>query len=264
MAKPFKGKVRFRVDGQSREVRLNERGEFFITDDFKNLENITFETTKGAPIDKVQTYPSIFTYNHPSYIVISDMDDTILISRSTKFLSKLWLMLFRQTSKRNFVEESEKAYRKLKDKEIPFFYVSASEQNLFATISNFLEFHELPIGPIFLRPYSTWKQMVGEKSREDFKVKRIERIMSIFPQVKIALFGDDSQNDPAVFKALSHKYPERIDRVFIRNTGASKNLDLISTMKKTEAEMAEVFHYSKFEEIESAINQIIDENTSGS
>jgi phosphatidate phosphatase APP1 len=255
-SKPYRGSLRLFWNGDSLEVETDGQGKFsFIT---KNLDpsTLSFETTTGASVEQIQSYPTAFDMERAPYIVISDIDDTILVSKSEKFFSKIWLMLFRQTAKRNFVEESEKAYRRLSTAGTPFAYISASEQNLFATITNFLIFHELPLGPIFLRPYTHWKDLLKAKARENYKVDRMTTLIAHFPETRFALFGDDSQQDPLAFKSILEIYPEQIDAIFIRKTGSGNNVAEIKKLKTLTEPNTRFSHYSEFEDIEPIINKI--------
>lgn len=258
--KSYKGRLVSTVGEDRFETQTDRWGSFEIEAHLKEMDDPRFTiAASGEPVPVIHSYPTHFDYSTSPTIVISDIDDTILVSKSSKFFSKLWLMLFRQTAKRNFVEETEQAYRRLDSAGHPFIYVSASELNLFSIISNFLQYHNLPIGPIYLRPYRHWRDLLKERPRLDYKTERIEKILERFDQAKFILFGDDSQSDPHVFKKVSKKYPNNIRAVFIRKTGIGRG-------KKTEdipwdipGPDMDVYRYSKFSEIEPQINQLVSE-----
>ena len=255
-AKPYQGGIKaFWKDG-GQNTSTNSDGIFSFECGSLDPDTIRFETSEGLKIEKNQTYPISFDMRKTPYMVISDIDDTILVSNSEQFFSKIWLMLFRQTDKRNFVEESEKAYRKLASAGIPFSYVSASEQNLFATITNFLIFHDLPIGPVFLRPYTHWKDLLKAKSRENYKVNRMMKLIKQFPETRFALFGDDSQQDPLAFKSILANFPNQIDTIMIRKTGSGNNETEIADLRNLATSKVRFAHYSEFKDIESIINEI--------
>lgn len=258
--KSYKGRL-ILTDGEDRfEAQTDRRGSFEIETHRVEMDNPRFTiAASGEPIPVMHSYPTHFDYSTSPTIVISDIDDTILVSKSSKFFSKLWLMLFRQTAKRNFVEETEQAYRLLDGVGYPFIYVSASEMNLFSIISNFLQYHDLPIGTIYLRPFQHWRDVLKERTRVDYKTDRIERILERFDQAKFILFGDDSQSDPHVFKKITEKYPNNIRAVFIRKTGLGhgKNNEIIP-WDIPQSDLG-VYCYSKFSEIETQINLLVSE-----
>jgi len=255
-AKPYHGSLKVAWNGGYKEVSVDREGKFsFLSTNFDST-SMVFKSAEGEGLTAVQSYPASFDLEKAPYVVISDIDDTILVSKSEKFFSKIWLMLFRQTSKRSFVEESEKAYRHLSSRGIPFAYVSASEQNLFATITNFLIFHELPLGPIFLRPFTHWRSLLKAKARENYKVNRMSHLISHFPETRFALFGDDSQQDPLAFKNILDLYPEQIDSIFIRKTGSGNNVNEIENLKHLTGTRVRFSHYSNFEEIAPIVKKI--------
>ena len=49
-----------------------------------------------------------------------------------------------------------------------------------------------------------------------YKRKHIDTILAGFPHVRFLLIGDDGEADPEIFAAVSEKYPERIEGVWIR------------------------------------------------
>jgi phosphatidate phosphatase APP1 len=262
-SRPFEGRLKMMLPGSTREVSVGKDGAFSLFTQDLNPGAIRFQSMSDKTIPVSQSYPIIFDRARPVLTVISDIDDTILISKSSKFFSKLWLMLFRQTSKRNFVDESEKAYRIFKNKNIPFFYVSASEANLFGTIANFLEYHDLPIGPIFLRPFNRWNQLLKRPERLNYKEERIKEICSLLQGCGILLFGDDSQDDPEVFRKVLHSHPSDIKGIFIRRTGTRKGSELKNSFGEPDRANMEVFHYDRFAEIEEVVNKLANGNLTG-
>lgn len=260
--KPYKGQFRLRANGDVHDIHTDQHGGFEteIEGDFSRPLNFLEEDGTTA-ISQLHTYPHIFDFHNARHIVISDIDDTILVSKSSLFFSKLWLMLFRQTSRRNYVEETEQAYRKLMATSVPFVYVSASEYNLYSIISNFIVYHDLPLGPILLRPFQRWKNVVKSKDRMEYKINRIEHLVAQFPDTKFVLFGDDSQHDPVVFEKIAAKYPKNVRAIFLRKTGWGAPLKY-GLMPSDETDI-EVHLYEHFNEIEKPINTLIDEITVG-
>lgn len=261
---PHKGTIDFRAGKHSTSAFIDQNGGFEI--DFSLEGNEELEITDpdtGKPIPRLHSYPHRFDYRRAKYLVISDIDDTILVSKSSRFFSKIWLMLFRQTSRRNSVEETEQAYRKLMAIPVNFVYVSASEFNLFSIISNFIVHHDLPVGPVLLRPFQHWKNLLKPRERGNYKVKRIRRLVNHFPDTQFVLFGDDSQHDPGVFAEIAAEYPVQIRAIFLRKTGyiSSEKSDIKRTQIKGEVE---VHTYSTYADIEQPINKLIDEITNRS
>lgn len=260
--KPYKGQFCLRANGVLHTIQTDSHGSFVVEIKGQFEKPIHFLEEDGiTPISQLHTYPHHFDYHNARYMVVSDIDDTILVSKSSLFFSKLWLMLFRQTSRRNFVEETEQAYRLLMKTSVPFVYVSASEYNLYSIISNFIVYHDLPLGPILLRPFQDWKRVFGSKSRMDYKVRRIEQLVAQFPDTQLVLFGDDSQHDPMVFETIASKHPQNIRAIFLRITGWGKSPQ--PGLPSAAEARIDIHLYTQFSEIEKPVNQLIHEIAAG-
>lgn len=259
---PYVGAFILRCNGKDHRITTNKHGGFATEIDDEFSQNLQFLDSEGENrLSLLHSYPHNFDYRKAPYIVISDIDDTILVSNSAKFFSKLWLMLFRQTDRRNFVEETEHAYRKLKEK-VPFAYVSASEYNLYSIITNFISYHDLPLGPVLLRPFQRWNKVLDETDRRQYKIDRINQLMNQYPDTKFVLFGDDSQDDPGVYRETIKKFDGRVHSVYLRKTG------FVSDKKNKEkleqfTGKTDVYSYEHFDEIKTPINALIDEATDG-
>lgn len=260
--KPYKGTFYLSANGEKHEVKTDSHGGFEASINHASNSDLTFLERDGeTPISLLHSYPHEFDFSTARYMVVSDIDDTILVSKSSLFFSKLWLMLFRQTSRRNFVEETEQAYRHLMKTTVPFVYVSASEYNLYSIISNFIVYHDLPIGPILLRPFQRWKNVVKSKSRMEYKINRIEHLVHQFPDTQFILFGDDSQHDPPVFEKIASKHPKNVRAIFLRKTGWGAPYEF--GLPPADHTGIDVHLYEHFSEIEKPINNLIDEITAG-
>ena len=92
------------------------------------------------------------------YGIISDVDDTILISHATKFLKKMRLILTKNALTRLPFPGIATFYKAL-SKGInqryknPIFYVSSSEWNLYDFLADFCTHQNIPKGPFLLQEY---------------------------------------------------------------------------------------------------------------
>src|SRR5690606_38855520 len=159
-------KIDLKIDGKIYPVVTDKKGNFELTIESQQVETVQFfHHSSTAKLDVLETERRFYSFCEDQVLIISDIDDTILVSHSARFFSKLWLMLFKPVSKRKTVEESELAYRLLKKAHFPFAYVSASEYNLFSLVSTFIKIHELPMGPIYLRPHQEFRNLFVKTQR---------------------------------------------------------------------------------------------------
>ncbi|MEI9946624.1 MAG: App1 family protein [Chitinophagaceae bacterium] len=118
----------------------------------------------------------------------------------------------------------------------PFFYVSSSEWNLYDYLHEFFKFNRLPEGAFLLNQVKRWFELWKTgKTKHHGKLLRIVRIVETFPKQQFILIGDNTQSDPAIYAALSEKYPDRIFAVYIRNIVRRNEVasrDILSTIEK--------------------------------
>lgn len=177
--------------------------------------------------------------------VISDIDDTIIISHSTDIGKKFWLSISKNAFSRRPLPGVSEFYRKItQDKRLPIFYVSSSDWSLYDLIQDFLRFRLIPEGPILLKDKhinlrNIWKSGGGDHSH---KANKIELIMNMFPQMQFYLIGDSGQHDPEIYAQVIKDYPGRVKDVFIRIVG-TLDADRESELKKLHG--FEHFHFIK-------------------
>jgi phosphatidate phosphatase APP1 len=184
-----------------------------------------------------------------SFGVISDIDDTVMVSHSTDTLKKLKLMLFKNARTRVPFEGVAAFYRSLHNGSArqsglnPVFYVSSSEWNLYDLLVDFFEFRHIPAGPLLLQElehsiFHFWKSGGGN---HEHKLEKIRFLFSFFPHLQFVLIGDSGQRDPAIYLQAAREYPDRVKAVYIRCIGkAHKNkqtLEVASEMIKLDIPM---------------------------
>ncbi len=176
------------------------------------------------------------------FAFISDIDDTFLISHSTNLRKKLAVLFTRNPHTRKPFEGVVKHYRLLAsahnkaNESNPFFYVSSSEWNLFAYISEFIESNGLPKGILILSKIKTFIDFLYQgKNNHSRKFARIVRLLKDFPAHKFILLGDSSQQDPYIYHSIVNKFPGRIHAVYIRDIAKKNNQSVRSILQNLEA-----------------------------
>jgi len=151
--------------------------------------------------------------------VISDIDDTILVSKATQVGEKLWLSISKNAYTRRPFPGISKFYKGLSNGgENPIFYVSSSDWNLNELIKDFLNFRDIPKGPLLLQDLhvnlkNIWKSGGGSHAH---KGEKIEFIFNLYPQMQFILIGDSGQHDPELYAAAIKNHPGRVKAVYIR------------------------------------------------
>lgn len=158
------------------------------------------------------------------YAFISDIDDTIMVSHSAKLARKLRELFIKNPRTRKTFASLRDHYQLLANAQTaanqpnPFFYVSSSEWNLYDYLVEMFRFNELPEGTFLLNQLKRWKNLIKTgKTGHEGKLLRVMRIIDAFPNQKFVFFGDNSQQDPAIYQKIAEKYSHNIAAVYIRN-----------------------------------------------
>ncbi|MFA6277007.1 MAG: phosphatase domain-containing protein [Pedobacter sp.] len=166
----------------------------------------------------------IFVPHITQYAFISDIDDTIMISHSATIGRRLRELFIKNPRTRKTFPSVQKHYQLLAkthteiDQPNPFFYVSSSEWNLYDYLVETFRFNQLPEGAFLLNQLKRWKSLIKTgKTEHEGKLLRVMRIIDAFPNQQFIFFGDNSQQDPAIYHAIAEKYPLNIAAVYIRN-----------------------------------------------
>lgn len=177
------------------------------------------------------------------YAIISDIDDTFLVSHSKNFFKKLYIMLFKNVYKRKVFEDVTLHYQALSksgqiDKEgfNSFFYVSSSEWNLYDFIVEFTRIQSLPKAVFQLKDIKTGLGdfLFTGRGNHDHKFEKIKDLISFYPDLQYVLLGDDTQQDPSIYERICKMYEMNIEAVYIRQTGSRKKTAVTTKLMNIE------------------------------
>lgn len=188
--------------------------------------------------------------------IISDIDDTFLISHSHSFFRKLYVLLFKNVNNRKIFEDVVQHYKALSnagqtnDRAFnSFFYVSSSEWNLYEFIETFARLHELPKAVIKLKDIKAGISdfLFTGRGNHDHKFVKIKEIISFYPQLEYVLLGDDSQHDPQIYERICKIFPKNIRAIYIRQTSSQPKDKVQVIVKNMEAMQVATcyFEYSR-------------------
>ncbi len=178
------------------------------------------------------------------YAIISDIDDTFLISHSNSFLKKLYVILLKNINKRKIFDDVVEHYRELslagQDSEKAsnsFFYVSSSEWNLYGFINDFAIMHQLPKAVMKLKKIKTGISdfLFTGRGSHDHKFEKIKDIIGFYPNLKYVLLGDDSQKDAEIYERICKIFPENVKAVYIRKTRKKQKPEIVKILKNIES-----------------------------
>ena len=156
------------------------------------------------------------------YGIISDIDDTIIQSSATNFLQMGKTLLLRNVYTRLPFAGVTEFYKALQlgrngKRNNPFFYVSSSPWNLYDLLTDFMDLHQIPGGPLLLRDFGLQSDTFIQHDYLSHKFKAIADILATYPHLNFVLIGDAGEKDPPIYLEVIKQFPGRILAVYIRD-----------------------------------------------
>ncbi len=235
--------VTVRVDafGQSHTTVTDEEGYFELTINPPNdlppgrvwfpvtysLDSLTQPTT-GEPVRK-EGYLMI-SPPFSQFGVISDIDDTVLVTGATSLLQTARLTFLGNAYTRLPFAGVAAFYRALQSGPVttlfnPIYYVSSSPWNLYDLLVDFFRIQGVPKGPILLRDLGLDPSLLSSQSHHTHKLAMIRKVLDVNPQLPFVLIGDSGQQDPEIYAQVVRENPGRIKAIYIRDVSTGQERD---------------------------------------
>ncbi len=214
--------------GQKRRITCNHEGYFFESLPINPATELevhirTIEPKTEKPVELIEKiFPPAPT---AELVIISDIDDTVLLTMASKAARMVLLTLFGNAHTRKmFVGVSDwyRALQKGRDgkRHNLFFYVSTSPWNLYDFLDEFLAVNRIPRGPLFLKDHGLEDGKLNLGDHRTHKLQAIEQLLASFPDRSFLMIGDSGQKDPEIYHEITKRHPKRILGVLIRNVTA--------------------------------------------
>jgi len=208
--------VSVRVDGQSHELRTRGDGyldEVVSVDLAPGWHELTLDvqgcraTTRVRVVDPAETVG-----------VVSDVDDTVIITALPRPLVAFWNTFVRQESSRRPVPGMASFLREAGRGGL-LVYLSTGAWNYAPVLQRFLARHRYPPGPMLL---TDWGPSPDRwfRSGQEHKRRQLRRLAAELPEIRWVLVGDDGQHDPAIYEEFVTENPGRSRLVAIRQLSA--------------------------------------------
>jgi phosphatidate phosphatase APP1 len=154
--------------------------------------------------------------------VISDIDDTVIVTGVTNPLKRAWALFLTEHRTRLPFAGVDAFYAALRDghaggAENPIFYVSSSPWNLYEHLDEFMAVHRIPAGPLLLRDWGLSRHGFAPGGGHGHKLEKIRGVLSTLEHLPFILIGDSGQEDAEHYRTIVSEYPGRIRCVYIRN-----------------------------------------------
>lgn len=167
--------------------------------------------------------------------VVSDIDDTVLLTHATDTLKMLRLTFLRNAHTRLPFAGVAELYRALEAgaggaEGNPTFYVSSSPWNLYDYLVEFLALNELPAGPLFLSDYGLDREKLVKQRHAEHKLAAIAAIAATYPALPLVLIGDSGQHDPEIYLDAARADPGRVAAIYIRHVSDERRAEEVAAL----------------------------------
>ena len=174
------------------------------------------------------------------FLVISDIDDTILLTGLTEGVTMVLRTVLRDVTERRAIPGMAALYQGLargvpgragnRKPEPTFFYVSTGSWSFYPMLEEFIALRGFPPGPMFLTDWGPTERYL-RRSGAEHKRTAIRRIFEAYPDMGFVLVGDSGQRDPLTYEEMAREFPGRVKLILIRQVGAEddeRNTELAS------------------------------------
>lgn len=157
--------------------------------------------------------------------IISDIDDTVLVTALPRPLLAFWNTFVRPEESRKPVPGMAEVYAGLRAQTPDAFvvYVSTGAWNVAPALRRFLARKGFPEGPLVLTDWGPTPQG-WFRSGQDHKRSTLRRLVDDLPQLRWVLVGDDGQHDPQLYDELVWARPDDVRLVAVRQLGVAEQV----------------------------------------
>ncbi|MDO8107730.1 DUF2183 domain-containing protein [Isoptericola sp. b441] len=161
----------------------------------------------------------------PTTAVISDIDDTVMVTALPRPLLAAWNALVLHEHARREVPGMPELFRRWQAAhgDPPVFYLSTGAWNVAPALRRFLHRRGFPPGPLLLTDWGP-TNTGWFRSGAEHKRRTLHRLMTELPQLTWALVGDDGQHDPQLYAEAVADHPGRVEVVAIRRLSPAEQL----------------------------------------
>jgi len=161
----------------------------------------------------------------PGLAVVSDIDDTVIVTALPRPLLAAWNTFVRHESARRPVPGMADLLRQVvaAHDDAPVFYLSTGAWNVAPTLRSFLDRHGYPPGPLLMTDWGPTADGWFRSGRAH-KHRELHRLLAELPAREWLLVGDDGQHDPQIYAEVAAAAPGRVRAIAIRELSAGEQV----------------------------------------
>ncbi|MEM6277972.1 MAG: phosphatase domain-containing protein [Verrucomicrobiota bacterium] len=164
-------------------------------------------------------------------VVVSDIDDTVLITHAAKRLRMIATTVFGNALTRQLFPGTPELLHAIErgvsdePEGNPIHYVTSSPFNLHSLLRLIFEENNVPTGPFFMTDWGIDADKWFKISHRDHKLASLELAMEWHPDKPFILIGDSSEHDTAIYIEAALTHPHLIDLILIRDVTSLERLE---------------------------------------
>ncbi|MGB3541510.1 phosphatase domain-containing protein [Rubrivirga sp.] len=178
-----------------------------------------------ASDDDAHAYVQVPTAD-AQFVVVSDLDDTVLEAEAPHALRLAWRVLSSSAETRRTLPGVRTLYRALVTDDgqpvNPLVYVSDSPWDLYEHLTGALEHHGIPRGALHLRDLNENPMSWLDPDAHAHKLSAIGDVLDTYPDLDAVLIGDSGQKDPEVYQQIVARHAGRVRAVLIRHVAGPR------------------------------------------
>lgn len=216
--------VRVDVGGRTHEVRTNRGG--YVDEVLEvELEPGWAEARLTVAGGSSDTTPLRVVGPTGDVGLVSDIDDTVMVTALPRPLLAAWNTFVRHETRRRAVPGMATLYDAVlrAGDDVPVVYLSTGPWNVAPVLEDFLARHGYPPGPLLMTDWGPTAEG-WFRSGQQHKRHELARLVHELPQVQWLLVGDDGQHDPQLYAEAAAAHPEHVLAVAIRELSPAEQV----------------------------------------
>jgi len=159
--------------------------------------------------------------------IISDIDDTIIRTRTRHKLSLPLRLAFSNARTRVVYPGIPSFYRALRDglsgvDNNPFFYISGSPYNLYDLFMEIFRLRGVPTGHMALKNFGVGAFSDSMIDQVLYKTAKIGSLFETYPHLRFVLVGDTGESDPEIYTEMARRFPGKVPLILLRDLESRK------------------------------------------
>ncbi len=217
------------VQGARYQIKSDAEGYFALEKKLIDAGQANLDLELQLPKRGFSQRVRVDNFNgHAQFGVISDFDDTVIISDVENKVTLLKNALASNPSQRTPVAGVADLFTKISQRSttaatMPMFFVTGSPRQIQDDISQFLQLHHFPPAVIITKKINAEKGNDPLSDQFKYKTSHISALLEQMPTVRFVLVGDDGEKDPEVYREIQRRYPAQVAAIWINPVARDVN-----------------------------------------